>query len=67
VEQHLNVLYSAHDTSERFQKQAAHFRLVKEARLAQATTRLSLKQLFGLQLIAFGRKLAQDTKPAFVE
>jgi hypothetical protein len=67
VEQHLNVLYSAHDTSERYQKLAAHFRMVKEAKLAQAKTRRSLKQLFGLQLIAFGRKLVRDTKPAFVE
>ncbi|MBN9387918.1 MAG: hypothetical protein J0I20_07710 [Chloroflexi bacterium] len=67
MEQHLNILFSAHSTSERYQKQAAHFRLVKEARLAQANTRPSLKQLLGLQLIAFGRKLAQDTKPAFVE
>lgn len=67
MEQHLNVLYSAYATGERYQKQAAHFRLVREAKLAQAKTRLSLKQYFGLQLIAVGRKLAQENKPAFVE
>lgn len=67
VEQHMNVLFSAHETSERYQKLAANFRLVKEAKLAQAKNRPSLKQLLGLQLIAFGRKLAQETQPAFVE
>ena len=67
MEQHLNILFSAHATSERYQKQAAQFRLVKEAKLAQVQNRLSLKQLFGLQLIAFGRKLAQDNRPALVE
>jgi len=67
VEQYLNPLYSAHDTSENFVKLAAQYRLVKEAKQAQAGSRLSLKQHFGLQLIALGRKLARDTQPAFVE
>jgi len=67
VEQHLNALYSAHETSDRYVKLAEQYRLVKEAKRAQAGSRLSLKQHFGLQLIAFGRKLAQDTQPAFVE
>lgn len=67
MEQHLNVLYSAHITSERFVKQAEQYRLVKEAKRAQAGSKLTLKQHFGLQLIAFGHKLAQDTQPAFVE
>jgi hypothetical protein len=67
VEQHLNALYSAHTTSERFIKLAEHNRLVKEAKRTQAGSRLSLKQHFGLQLIAFGRKLAQETQPVCVE
>lgn len=67
MEQYLNPLYSAHDSRERLVKQAAYYRLVKEAKRAQAGSRLSLKQQLGLQLIAFGRKLAQDTQPAFVE
>lgn len=67
MEQHLSVLYSAHASAERLLKQAEQYRKVREARQAQAGSRLSLKQHFGLQLIALGRKLAQDNQPAFVE
>ncbi|MDB5079517.1 MAG: hypothetical protein JWP00_1441 [Chloroflexi bacterium] len=65
VEKQFDLLYSARETGERYQQQARHYRQVREAKLAQVKTRLSIKQQFGHQLIAFGRKLAQDTTPAF--
>lgn len=67
MEKHYDLLFDARETSLRLQEQAEKFRRVREAKLAQLKTKLSLKQQFGRQLIAFGRKLAQDTQPAFVE
>lgn len=67
MEQNLNAYYNANYTNERYLKQAEQYRLVKEAKRTRILSRLSLKQHFGLQLIAFGRKLAQDAQPAFVE
>jgi len=65
VEKQYDLLFEARETGLRFQQQAEKNRQVREAKLAQLKSRLSLKQQFGRQLIAFGRKLAQDTQPAF--
>ncbi len=60
-----DLLYDAHEAVERFQKLAEKNRRIREAKLGQLKSRLSLKQQFGHQLIAFGRKLAKDTQPVF--
>ena len=65
MEKHYDLLFDARENSLRFLKQAEKNRQVREAKLAQFKQKLSLKQQFGRQLIAFGRKLAQDTQPAF--
>lgn len=67
MEKHYDLMFDARETSLRFQQQAQKFRQVREAKLAQLKTKLSLKHQFGRQLIAFGRKLTQDAQPAFVE
>jgi hypothetical protein len=65
VEQHFDLLFDAREIGQHYQKQAEHFRQIREAKRSQLKARRSLKQHIGQQLIAFGRKLAQDTNPAF--
>ena len=65
MEQHFDLLFDAREIGQHYRKQAEHFRQIREAKRSQIKARRSLKQHIGQQLIAFGRKLTQDTNPAF--
>lgn len=65
MDKQFDLLYDARETGKRLEKQAEKYRQIREAKLAQLKSKLSLKQQLGRQLIAFGRKLAQDNHPAF--
>lgn len=65
MEKHFDLLYDAREIGQHYQQLAEHFRQVREAKRGQLKSKRSLKQQVGQQLIAFGRKLAQDTNPAF--